>query len=187
MNTMTLQQHAKLAQHYHNRHFQIACTQIIGRYPAKQVVMDYHAIYAKYLYHKRAAANLRAIEAQRQTEIGLLALGVVAASDHNAADWCRVCNTELGRGNCVECLMERRQQRLDAPVPAQRVKAANVQVGRTYYRHGDRGKVVFIVLEISSNYQRNSIAAYRTAQVKLANGDTAEKLIYASAEYVEVL
>lgn len=103
------------------------------------------------------------------------------------ADWCRVCNTELGRGQCLDCREERYQQHLDTPVPAQRVKAANVQAGRTYYRSDDKEQKTFTVLDITSDYKRNSMSAYRTAQVKLATGETAEKFIYATSEYVEVL
>jgi hypothetical protein len=198
---MTAQQHAKLAQHYHNRHFQIACTQIIRKRPARHVLIDYGTIYAKYLYHKQAAAALRAIEAQRRTEAGLLALGTVAVEtcdecgfadcqcgqyEAEDAGWCKHCNTEEGRGNCMACMLERQQQQLDAPVVRPTVEA-NVQAGKTYYRHGDTPDTAFTVLGINPERQRNSICAYRVAQVRLLNGDVVEYKLSGNQRYVEVL
>lgn len=152
-SAMTIQQHAKLAQHYHNRHFAIACTQIIGKSPARQILLDYTAIYQKYLHHKRAAETLRAIEAQQRTEAGLLALGTVTPDTSKAI----------------------------------KINAANVQVGRTYYQHGGTNPQAFTVISITDDYQRQPAGGiYRLAQVKLANGETAEKRIYASQRYVEI-
>jgi hypothetical protein len=151
---LTAQQHAKLAQHYHNRHFAIACTQVIGKKPARQTLLDYAAIYQKYLYHKRAAASLRAIEAQRRTETGLLALGTVAPQ--TAAT-----NTSISK-----------------------IKAANVVAGKTYYRNGDTPDTAFTVLNISADYQRNSICAYRVATVRNADGAEVEYKVAANQTYV---
>jgi hypothetical protein len=185
---LTAQQHAKLAQHYHNRHFAIACTQVIGKKPARQTLLDYAAIYQKYLYHKRAAASLRAIEAQRRTETGLLALGTVLPEPEDFG-WCPHCNTERGRGNCLECREERYQRHQDAPA-VKPIVEAHLEAGHTYYRHGDKPDATFEVLSIagSKEYQREpGCMNYRMAQVRLANGETVEKRMYANQRFIEVL
>lgn len=199
---LTAQQHERLARHYKLRHFAIATTQIIGKSPAAHVRIDYSTMWQKQNYHQKAAKALRDIEAQRRTEAGLLALGTVAADcdacgfadcqcgqyEPEDTGWCRVCNTEEGRGQCLNCLLERQAQRLDAPVVV-KLNAADVQAGRTYYRHGDAPDKAFTVLSITGidAYQRQASGGiYRVAQVKLVNGDTAEKRIYAQQQYVEV-
>jgi hypothetical protein len=68
-----------------------------------------------------------------------------------------------------------------------KIKAANVQAGHTYYRNGDTPDTAFTVLDISTDYQRNSICAYRVATVRNAAGEEVEYKVAANQTYVEVL
>lgn len=69
-----------------------------------------------------------------------------------------------------------------------KIKAANVVAGKTYYQHGDPTQTPFTVLEISADYKRNSLYAYRTATVRNAAGvEVADFKVAANQTYVEVL
>lgn len=66
---------------------------------------------------------------------------------------------------------------------------ANVEAGHTYYRHGDTPDTAFTVLSIAgaNDYQRQPGGmTYRLAQVRLANGETAEKRMYANQRFIEI-
>src|SRR5690348_1330426 len=87
---LSAQQHAKLAAHYLSRYRLMARrlvldnTRYTGIYATGTVieylkvdVVDYHTMFHKYLYHKRAAETLRNIEVQQRTEAGLVALAAI--------------------------------------------------------------------------------------------------------------
>lgn len=48
----TVNQHRKLANHYHKLYHDMAMNKVKGKNPPKHVLIDYYTMFAKFLYHK---------------------------------------------------------------------------------------------------------------------------------------
>ena len=64
--------------------------------------------------------------------------------------------------------------------------AANIQSGHTYQQHGNTTAQAFTVLYISKGYSRNTVAAYRRARVRFADGRIGKQYVYANQRYIEI-